>query len=392
MKTVLLLGYQGYIGWGLIQRLIKENYKIVAVDNSLRKDAVEKEMTSYSATPISSVQDRDKFLNKLSGKVHTYHFDYVLDEESFENLFKSYSFDTIVNLAHIPSAGYSQISKDTANYTLANNYLGTNVILWNIRKYCPEAQYITIGSTGEFDHNLDIPIEEGYFTLPGASKDSIFPRRTNSIYHCSKIASTYLIDTLARMWKIKCTDIQQAVVFGAFTDEIDISKEYSRFDTDDCFGTVCNRFCLQAVLGQDLLVYGKGEHNRGFLTLNDSIQALMIAIKNDTEKDFKEDFSPRVWNQLSFWTSINDLATKVQEIAKEKFDIEVGIEHIPTPRNEVTDKPKFYSYETKILESYGYSPTRTLEEEIEYVLNILVENKENLIGLRKNTKNLIEFK
>lgn len=394
MKTILLLGYDGYIGWALLQRLIKEGHKIVCVDDLHRRYNVD-EMGSFSAVPIQSIEERDKWLKWQSTNVWTYHLDYVTDQKVFETLlFGNFNFDVVINLAHQPSGPFSQVSRDHAEYTLFNNYIGTNLILWLIKEYCPNAHYITIGSTGEYEHNLDIPIEEGYFTLPGASKESIFPRRTNSIYHASKIASTYLIDTLSRMWNIKCTDIQQAVVFGAYTDEIDKSKMYTRFDSDAAFGTVVNKFCLQSVLGQSLTIYGKGEHNRGFLTINDSIQALMIAINNDDINEFygSDGFRPRVWNQLSFWLSINELAEKVKFIAKDSFGINVGVNHIDNPRHENTEKPKHYSYRTDVLKSYGYVESRTLDEEIEYVMNILLENKDNILELKCNAFNHIRFK
>jgi nucleoside-diphosphate-sugar epimerase len=157
----------------------------------------------------------------------------------------------------------------------------------------------------------------------------------------------------------------QAVVFGSYTDEIDFTKNYTRMDTDAAFGTVCNKFMTQAILGMDLTVYGWGEHKRGFIALNDSIQALEIAINNDVDQ-FYSDYSPRVWNQLSFWCSMNELAEMIRIIAYREYNIKVGINHIESPRHEITEAPKHYSYKTDILQDLGYYPTRSLEEELEY--------------------------
>lgn len=390
MKKVLLLGANGYIGWALTQKLVMSDYFVVCVDNNVRQREVELEMDSFSATPIQRNSQRLHWISTFSN-VLWYEMDYVKNESALKELFRIHKFDTIVNLAHQPSGPYSQESFYTSEFTLKNNILGTNRIFWLIKEHCPTAHYITIGSTGEYSHNLDIPIEEGYFTMDGASDKSIFPRRTNSIYHASKIANTYLTDVYSRLWNIKSTDIMQAVVFGSYTDEIDKTKNYTRLDTDAAFGTVCNKFMVQAILGMDLTVYGKGEHYRGFIALNDSIQALMLAITNDTDH-FYEDFSPRVWNQLSFWVTMNELADIVKNIAHREFGIDVGIEHIKNPRHENTESPKHYSYKTDILESLGYKPTRTLEEELMYTMEILYRNKDNLIGLQKNFKNHIRFK
>lgn len=391
MKNVLLIGFDGYIGWALLQRLVEGNYHITCIDNLIRRDLVH-DMHSNSALPIQPVYSRINWMTSMYSNVEFHIEDYLLDDHALDWIFNSKKFDTVINLAHQPSGPYSQKSYEAANFTLQNNILGTNKLLWLIKKHCPEAHYITIGSTGELDHTLDIPIEEGYFTLENASAKSIFPRRTNSIYHVSKIANTYLIDSLARMWNIKCTDIMQAVVFGSYTDEIDKSKNFTRLDCDTAFGTVCNRFMVQAVLGKDLTVYGMGEHNRGFIALNDSIQALMIAIENDSEEDFSSDYSPRVWNQLSFWTSINELAYAVRRIALKEFNINVNIVHVNNPRHEKTEAPRHYSYKTDILNSYGYIPSRSLEEELVYTMKLLFENRFSLGNLKHTLNSQIRFK
>lgn len=376
-KKILLCGWDGYIGFPLLQRLLEKGYRnITPIDNESRRTNV-KFMDSSSIIPIEYSENRIKKLNKIYDiKLKDYYADISEDITFLEHLFKKNKFDIIINLAHQPSGPFSQIVNDFGNYTLTNNIIGTNNILWLIKEYCPEAHYITIGSTGEYSHTTDIPIEEGYFTLPGASEKSIFPRRTNSTYHVSKIANTYLTDTLCRMWKIKATDIQQAIVFGSFTPEIEKNKLNTRLDIDIAFGTVCNKFMSQAIYSNELTVYGKGEHNRGFITLNDSIQALMIAIENDNKKGFNSDFSPRVWNQLSFWLSINELANIVKNISNKEFNKEVNIEHIINPRNEKTLKPKHYSYKTDILKNYGYSPSLTIEEELIYTMNKINDFKD----------------
>ena len=156
----------------------------------------------------------------------------------------------------------------------------------------------------------------------------------------------------------------QSIVFGAYTDEIDKTKIYSRFDIDECFETVLNRFIVQAKSNVPLTIYGKGEHKRGFLSLNDSIQALMIAITNLPKKG-----ETRVWNQLSEWHSMNDIAKMVQRVGTSKgYDVKTT--KIKSPRTEKTED-HFYQYKTEILKSLGYKPTRTISEEISYCFNIV---------------------
>ena len=162
----------------------------------------------------------------------------------------------------------------------------------------------------------------------------------------------------------------QGVVFGCYTDEIDESKIFSRFDFDEAGGTVINRFCIQAILGIPLTIYGHGDHKRSFLSLNDSIQALMIALHNTPDPG-----EVQTWNQLSEWHSMNNVAEMVVKAGKE-IGLDVKTQHIETPRLEKTTD-HYYNFITKNLTSKGYVPTRTISEEIKYVIeNLMVYKKE----------------
>jgi len=359
---ILILGCDGYIGNALTQRLLKKGHEVFGVDNFLRREWIHSDMESISAIPILSMDEKKELFESM-GKFTFAYCDIMTQPEKIENIIRDECPGTIVNLAHIPSGPYSQISREHASITLLNNYIGTNNILWFMRQYCPKCHYVTIGTTGEYDHYSNIDIEEGYIKINHKGRESvemIYPRRPGSIYHCSKTASTYLIDFLTRAWDLKCTDIQQSVVFGAYTDEIDETKVFSRFDSDEAGGTVVNRFIVQAVLGVPLTVYGEGKHQRGFLSLNDSIQALEIAINHEAVNG-----RVQVWNQLSEWHSMNDIALMVSDVIGG-----VKIDHIKSPRSEYTGE-HYYKYTVNILKNLDYKPTRSIKNEIEYVYNIL---------------------
>lgn len=382
---IMVLGCDGYIGNALVQRLLYKGHAVIGIDNYARRNWIEKDMMSMSAIPILSMVKK-KNLFKQIGSFEYFTCDIVNDFNEIKYLIEKEKPDTIINLAHIPSAPYSQISREKANFTLINNYIGTSNILWLIKEFIPECHYITIGTTGEYDHYSNIDIEEGYIKINHNGRESnemIYPRRPGSIYHCSKTASTYLIDFLARTWGLRCTDVQQSVVFGAYTDEIDETKIFSRFDSDEAGGTVVNRFIVQAILRTPLTVYGEGKHQRGFISLNDSIQALEIAINNPATKE-----RVQVWNQLSEWHSINDIAKMVSDSVGG-----VKIKNIETPRTEYTGD-HYYNYKVDILKSFGYKPTRTIKDEIKYVYNILKPLNENgwLDKLRHVVKPTIKWK
>jgi UDP-sulfoquinovose synthase len=372
-RTIILAGVDGYIGNALVQRLLFKGHKVIGIDNMLRRRWVRDNMGSFSATSIFTMEEKEKKFAGI-GDFSFKCFDVADDYVALRQVLAENKPDTIINLAHIPSGPFSQISYETADLTLRNNYIGTNNMLWAIRELCPEAHYITIGTTGEYDHYSNIDIEEGYIKINHNGRESgemIYPRRPGSIYHSSKTASTYLIDFLARTWGMRCTDVQQSVVFGAYTDEIDQTKIYSRLDSDEAAGTVINRFVVQAVLGVPLTVYGEGKHQRGFLSLNDSVQAMMLAVENPAEVG-----KTQVWNQLSEWHSMNALAGMTKQVCSD-----VKIAHIPTPRNEHTGD-HYYKYITQKLAKLGYKPTRTIEQEIKYVYDLLNLHKTDLEDLK----------
>lgn len=375
---IFVFGCDGYIGNALTQRLLADGHEVIGFDNFWRRSWVE-EMGSMSATPLLDMHDKVALFNEFYQGVFSFEqIDIEVDIKRLRNLFEDFKPDTVVNLAHNPSGPYSMKSRLHAENVLSNNYLGTNNLLWMVKEYVPDCHYITIGTTGEYDHYSNIDIEEGYIEIEHKgrkSKEMMYPRRPGSIYHCSKTASTYLIDYLARAWNLKCTDVQQSIVFGVYTDEINKAKIYSRLDSDEAGGTVVNRFVLQAILGVPLTVYGEGNHQRGFLSLNDSVQALMIAIKNQAKNGHVQ-----VWNQLSEWHSINDIANTVGKVAKLGFGIDVQIENIETPRVEYTGE-HYYHYVTDKLRNLNYNPTRTMEEEVDYMFRTLLPMKDELFPL-----------
>lgn len=357
-KKILILGYDGYIGFPLTLRCLHNGHVVHGVDNYSRRANV-RAVGSTSATNITSAKERISDLSVI-GDFTAYDFDVNENNNHLDKLIQRNQFDTIVNLSHNPSAPYSMVDKNHANEVLTNNIIGTNNILWAIKGFSPHTHYVTIGTTGEYDHTIGVDIEEGYFQFEKdgkTSKKCLFPRQGNSVYHCSKIASTYLIDYLTRIWGLKCTDIMQSIIYGLYTPEMDIYKQVNRCDSDDCFGTVINRFVVQALLGAPMTVFGYGMHQRAFLSIADSIQALEIAINNPALPG-----TVQTWNQLSEWHTINELTDIVKEVIPC-----TAIINIESPRKEFTGG-HYYNLKSDNLKNLGYVPTRTIQEEIKYMI------------------------
>lgn len=388
---IFVLGVDGYIGSALTQRLLNEGHDVFGFDNFWRRKWIKEDMKSTSATYLLDMEEKsNRFRNFYRTEIPFYfeEIDISKQDTYFEQCVKDYKPEIIINLAHNPSAPYSMKNKINAQKVLINNIIGTNNVLWAIKKHAPDCHFITIGTAGEYDHYSNIDIEEGYFSFKHKgrqSKKMIFPRRPGSIYHISKTASTYLIDYLTRAWDLKCTDVMQGVVFGSYTPEIDKYHIYSRFDFDEAGGTVINRFIVQAILGIPLTIYGNGEHKRSFLSLNDSIQALMIAVNNQAKAG-----EVQTWNQLSEWHSINDIASMVIDGANE-VGIKATAQWIDTPRMEYTGD-HYYNFITDKLTSKGYVPTRTIKDEIKYCLELLKPFKNKLYKYKDIVIPKIEFK
>lgn len=197
----------------------------------------------------------------------------------------------------------------------------------------------------------------------------VMVRRNGKSVWCgnSKCSSTYLLDCACRFWDLRVIDIMQGVVYGNWTPEIEETDMDTRLDSDIAFGTVVNRFIVQSIIQHPLTVYGKGLHKRGFLALNDSIQCLMLAIMNKPKKG-----EYVTWNQLDEVFSMNEIANKVQSVAKD-FAFYIHKKYIPTPRKEVVDD-HYYNPITDKLTNLGFKQTRTIEDEAGYIFKKVIEN------------------
>lgn len=370
MKNILVTGSFGYIGNALIQRLLSQDYNVIGIDNSIKQNWLN-EMGSKSAiNAVDNIYDRTRSLRKLGRYTH-YTIDISKDIERLKNLFQRYKFDTIVNLAQMPSAPYSHIDLYHASWTIQNNTIGTLNMIYMIKDYCPDAHVIEIESMGTYNHHINTDIPEGKFQFDyngRTSEPCIFPKQSGSNYHASKVFNTYLMDSASTWWGINSTVIMQGVVYGLWTPETEKSGINSHFAYDSTFGTVVNRFILQSLMGEPLTIYGEGFQKRGYLALNDSIQCLMLFIENPST-------GFRTVNQLADTLSVNDIANKIKELnPKTKF------KYMDSPRVERTTD-FYYNVNTDTLKKLGFKNTRNIDKELKYMYNII--DKRRLQSLKK---------
>jgi len=371
-KCVFVLGSDGYIGNALVQKLLFEGYEVVGIDNFQKIDDV-REMETFSALDILPNDEKVKKFKNI-GNYHFYQLSIDRAYKWFSEIIEKYKPSTIVNLAQNPSAPYSLKSREHAVRVSENNINGTLNVLYAIKEFIPDCHLIQIGSMGEYNPAMGISIPEGKFDMVYKGKlieNVIFPREPGSFYHASKVASTYYIDCACKWWGLNATDIMQGVVYGNWTPEIERTRINSPLYSDEAFGTVVNRFIVQTIIGYPMTIYGVGDHSRGFLSLNDSIQCLMLAIENPSS-------GYNTWNQLDKVYTMNELANEVGDIAS-KLDLSWDVVYVETPRAE---KTTWFDYNPIVdkLKKIGFIPTRQISEEIEWVMREL-KDKDDLFPL-----------
>jgi len=380
-KKVLILGYDGYIGWSLALHLLKKGYQVAGIDNYTRRQRV-RDVGSNSLTPISCRLDRLNILKSYKNYANISKYSlFHIGKFGLDNLFEEFYPDTIIHLAEQPSAPWSMIDSEHAASTQRENVLSTLNLLWTIKEKCPDVHLIKLGTMGEYGTpDCDIPEGEipkkclGLSTLdnqtaPCPMAGLPFPKSPGSFYHLSKVHDTHNIIFACKTWGLTSTDIMQGVVYGLTDTEPSL---VTRFDYDQYFGTIINRFCAQAIINHPLTVYGSGNQKRGFLPLKDSIQCINLIIDNPPKPG-----TYQVFNQYESTYSLNNLANIVVRKAK-SLNLKPSVTHLDNPRSE--DENHYYNPTSKGLRSLGYIPTTNIKHEIHTLLSYLLQYKERVVG------------
>ena len=371
----------GYIGWALAQKQLYLGNKVFGVDNFSRRNHVE-EMGSESAIPIESMQKRLSKIKEVYGERIEFFEGDLTDSQFTNDVIKNSSPDAIIHLAEQPSAPYSMIDQDHCIYTHQNNVIGNLNLIYAIKNYAPSSHLIKLGTMGEYGYDPGLVIPEGFFEIEYLGKKATvpYPKMAGSWYHWTKVHDSNNIMFACKTWGLKSTDIMQGIVYGTRLKDIpSYIYQPTRFDFDEAFGTVVNRYCSQAVIGHNLTVYGKGGQTRGFLALEDSIQCISLLIEKPPV-----DENYRVVNQFDEQYNVTDLANRVKKIGDKK-GLEVTIENIENPRNE--KEVHYYKADHTKLRDLGFKATRSIDEEIGYILDDLIPHKDRIM---KNEKAIVQ--
>ncbi len=371
---ILVLGGDGYLGWPTALHLSHGGHDVAVADNFARRQ-YDHELGVESLVPIETLRTRVTTWREITGQVIKCFVGDLTDPDFTYRIVREYRPDAVVHFAEQRAAPYSMIDRKHAVYTQSNNVVGNLNLLYAIAEIDPNIHLVKLGTMGEYG-TPNIDIEEGWLEVEhkGRKDRVLFPKRPGSFYHLSKVHDSHNIEFACRIWGLRATDLNQGVVYGQQTPQTALDERLAtRFDYDAVFGTVLNRFCIQAVLGHPLTVYGTGGQTRGIIDIRDTVRCIQLACENPADKG---EF--RVFNQITEWMSVAEIADTVAKCSPEP----VTIEHLENPRVEA-DEHHYKVTHTKLIE-LGLTPQLLSDKLIESLLEITKRyaHRERLEALR----------
>jgi UDP-sulfoquinovose synthase len=320
-QRILIAGGDGFIGWPLALALSDAGCEVLIADNLMRRDLV-RSVNGDSLRPVAPPAERIaawKRVRKDGGRIRYEVIDIGQASAEVSEVLKSFRPDTIVHLATIPSAPFSMKDRATGEQAIRNNTLCTWSLLNALVETGIDAPLVHIGTMGVYGYEVeDYDLPEGYLQVEIATdgggrrpKEILHPMKPGSLYHLTKAYDQLTFEFYNRQYGVRVTDLHQGIVWGIGTPLTALDPTLcTRFDYDSDFGTVLNRFAVQAANGIALTVYGSGRQRRALIHLRDSISCLLLAIRNPPRRDD----GVRIFNQFAEVVSVNDIARTVSEV------------------------------------------------------------------------------
>ncbi len=379
------MGGDGYLGWPTAMYFSNRGYQVTVVDNYFRRHVCD-DTNVGMLYPIPTLVERAKIWHERTGLEIKVVIGDLANPELMRSLFTGLNLnyqwsinnkytgtpDTVVHYAEQPSAPYSLMNYKTANFTLSNNLLVTNNLMFAVKDLAPKVHIIKLGTMGEYG-TPNIDIEEGWINIKhnGREDKFLYPRQAGSLYHTTKIMDTDLMWFGVRMWNLQVTDLMQGPVYGIETDESTIDPRLRTiFNYDEIFGTIVNRFITQAVIDYPLTVYGKGEQTRGYLNIKDTLQCIHKAEQNPAKAG-----QLNIYNQIMETFTVNQLAQLTQKVGVE-LGYDVKIKNIENPR--VEQEEHYYNPTYQGLIELGVKPNYLNKDSMKEMFEVVEKYKEQI--------------
>jgi UDP-sulfoquinovose synthase len=368
---VLVLGGDGYCGWPTALYLSSRGHEVAIADNFCRR-LWDHELGAQTLTPIRPLPERLRTWHRVTRKVIESFVGDVTDFEFLSGVIREFEPEAVVHFAEQRAAPYSMIDRQHAVFTQVNNIVGTLNILFALKEFRPECHLVKLGTMGEYG-TPNIDIEEGFIKIQHNGREDVlpFPKQPGSFYHLSKVHDSHNIAFCCKIWGLRATDLNQGVVYGTVTDEVELHDDLvNRFDYDEVFGTALNRFCVQAAIKHPLTVYGAGGQTRGFLDIRDTVRCIELACLNPAARG---EF--RVFNQFTEQFTVLQLAQMV-DVAAKKLGLSVTIDHLIDPRVEAENH--YYNAKHTKLVDLGLEPHLLSSSLLDSLVNIAIQYRDRI--------------
>jgi UDP-sulfoquinovose synthase len=360
---IVVFGGDGFCGWPTSLHLSARGHDVLIVDNLARR-AIDVELAVSSLTPIALISTRLEAWAEVSGRIIRHlNVDVAKEFYPIVDLLKESRPDAVIHFAEQRAAPYSMKSERHKRYTVENNIAATHNILCAIVESGLDIHIVHLGTMGVYGYGGGAAIPEGYLQVEilGAdgrrtSREILHPADPGSIYHMTKTLDQLLFYYYNKNDRVRVTDLHQGVVWGTNTRETKSDPRLiNRFDYDGDYGTVLNRFLMQAAIGYPLTVHGKGGQTRAFIHIADTVRCIELALLNPPTRNRRV----QIFNQMTETHRVRDLAELVARLTGAR------IEYLPNPRNEAPENDLIV--EAKSLVELGLKPTcleRGLLEEV----------------------------
>jgi UDP-sulfoquinovose synthase len=333
---IAVLGGDGFVGWPTSLHLSARGHEVHIIDNLSRR-WIDTELGVQSLTPMDSIQERTRIWHQETGRrIHFHLLNLATEYERLKAWLAEHRPDAIVHFAQQRAAPYSMKSDRHKNYTVNNNVNATHHLLNAIVEVGLDAHLVHLGTMGVYGYStIGAAIPEGYLnvgveTLSGdtVQQEILYPANPGSIYHMTKCLDQLLFQYYAKNDGLRITDLHQGIVWGTHTEETRLHDQLiNRFDYDGDYGTVLNRFLIQAAIGYPLTVHGTGGQTRAFIHIQDSVRCIEIALNNAPKRGDRV----KIFNQMTETHRVRDLAEMVAKLTGAQ------IAYLPNPRKEAPE-------------------------------------------------------
>jgi len=363
---IAILGGDGFCGWPTALHLSNAGHDVVIVDNLSRR-RIDEELGANSLTPIAPIEERLAVWKDVSGKDVTFkNIDVAQDYDALLQLIVDEELEAIVHFAEQRAAPYSMKSPWHKRYTVDNNVNATNNVLTAIVESGRDVHLVHLGTMGVYGYGTaGMKIPEGYLSVEvvsdedengnkveehRVSQEILYPTNPGSVYHLTKVLDQNMFAYFAKNDQLRITDLHQGIVWGTNTAETALDERLiNRFDYDGDYGTVLNRFLMQAAVGYPLTVHGTGGQTRAFIHIQDTVRCIEIALTNPPKRGDRV----MIFNQMTETHRVRDLAELIAKIA------DARVENVPNPRNEAAENELHVRNDTFL--DLGLNPTKLAE-------------------------------